>query len=342
MKKSLIALAVLATAGTAFAQSTVTISGNFGSAYQSFDTAAAFDSGQLTTQANAVTAYNLAQTPTTETNLINAFGAVPAVPAKTSKGIAPVTDGSIKLTMVEDLGGGLRLIVASQFQVNDARGGGLTKEDSSLTLAGGFGSLTFANTRSANTAIAANVFASWVPNGGFYRAVDARAEADALAYTSPAIMPGLTVGVVLAEATQGTGTSVVKATLLNANYAQGPLTVAATHKTFSGFSPTQVFFAKKTNTELAATYNFGVANVGLGYGSALTNGGAHLISYGVSVPVGAITFGINGAKRGTANFYEGGVNYSLSKRTQVRAQMGTQDGGKFGGNQYRIGVYHTF
>ena len=280
----------------------------------------------------------------------NTTGTTPATQA--SKGIAPVTDASVKVTATEDLGGGLKITAAGQFAMNASRGGNVTKEDSSVALAGGFGSLAFSSTRTSDTAIGANVFASWLPRVSFYDSVSSRAATDVLSYTSPAIVPGLTLGLAQAELTEGVSTSDQKVTIVSANYSAGPLTVALAQKSANKLTAAQITAqAKKNNTEAAVTYDFGVARVGLGYDSATTGGTAYtskaLTSYGISVPMGAITFGVNGAKRGDNKFYDAGVNYALSKRTQVRAQFGKIDGtsstsATYDGNQYRVGLFHTF
>jgi predicted porin len=308
MKKTLIALAAVAATGAAFAQSTVTLSGTFGAGYQSYENGA---------------------------------------PATTNKGIAPVTDASVKFTAVEDLGGGLKATAAGQFAMNASRGGNLTKEDSSVSLAGGFGTVAFNSTRASDTAISANVFASWLPRVSFYDTVSARIAIDVLSYTTPDIMPGLKFGVAQAELTEGVLTSAKKVDIISANYAKGPLAVAFAQKATTGLTAAELTAgAKKNNTELAATYDLGVAKVGLGYDSATTSGTAYtsknMMSYGVSVPMGAITMGVNGAKRGDRKFYDAGVNYDLSKRTSLRAQFGQMDGGSFDGKQYRVGVLHNF
>jgi len=310
MKKTLIALAVVAASGAAFAQSSVSLSGTFGSAYQSYDTTA---SGVVTK----------------------------------NKGLSPVTDASIKATVVEDLGGGLKVTAAGQFAMNNSRGGNLTKEDSSVALAGGFGTVAFASTRSSDTAIAANVFASWMPVTSFYATVSSRAAGDVLSYTSPAIVPGLTLGLAQFEVTEGAVTSVLKSNILSANYTNGPLTVMVAQKATTGLTAAQLVTTKKNNTELAATYDLGVAKLGLGYDSATTTGAnaytdSNMTSYGVSVPMGAITLGVNGAKRGVRNFYDAGVNYDLSKRTSLRVAFGKMEGGNNAGNQSRVGILHAF
>ncbi len=332
MKKSLIALAALAAVSAASAQSTVVISGTFGAAYQSYETGAV-----------------AAVAPVTATSSVNGVLGTAAVAATTNKGISPVTDASVKFTATEDLGGGLKAIAAGQFAMNNSRGGAVTKEDSSVTLTGGFGSVAFTSTRASDTAIAANVFASWMPITSFYATVSARTSGDVLSYTSPAIS-GFNFSVSQYEVTEGAVTSANKVNILGASYTNGPLTVMAAQKSTTGALAATT--SKKNNTELAATYDFGIAKVGLGYDGATTTGAAkytdsNMTSFGVSVPLGAVTVGVNGAKRGANKFYDAGVNYDLSKRTSVRLAYGDLTGTSssttnYTGKQYRVGLLHNF
>lgn len=85
-----------------------------------------------------------------------------------------------------------------------------------------------------------------------------------------------------------------------------------------------------------------MAKVGIGSGSKTTETGKSLTSYGVSVPMGAVTFGVNGAKRGDVKFYDAGVSYALSKRTSVNVMTGKLTGGDNVGTQTRVGVKHSF
>ncbi len=316
MKKTLIALAVLAASGASFAQSSVTLSGAFGSAYQSY------------------------------------YAGTTSAATTASKGIAPVTDASIKATVVEDLGGGLKVTAAGQFAMNASRGGSLTKEDSSVALAGGFGTVAFTSTRGSDTAIMANVFAAWLPVTSFYATVSSRAAGDSLSYTSPSVN-GFNVGVAQFEATEGAVTSAAKVNTLSSTYTVGPFAAALAYKSTTGLTTAQINAgAKKTNVEAAATYDLGVAKVGLGYDSATTGGtGAYtdkaMTSYGVSMPMGALTLGVNAATRGANKFYDAGANYDLSKRTSLRVQFGKLTGtsstsANNQGNQYRVGVLHSF
>jgi hypothetical protein len=299
MKKSLIALAALAAMTAASAQSTVTISGTFGAAQQSFKTSGVDTKGLVS------------------------------------------TDASVKFTAVEDLGGGLKANAAVQFAANDARGGSLTKEDSSVGLAGGFGSLTFANTRTSNAAIGAHVFASWMPKNFYNGSVEAtRLNIDTLSYVSPELAPGLRVGYSLIEAVQSTATSAAKVNVFSGTYANGPLGLSIA---FKDYNTTAEATPAKDRTEGAVTYDFGIAKVGLGYGTKRTDADEALMTVGVSAPLGALTVGLNYATRGdVGKFYEAGAIYALSKRTSVQLMIGDITGGSSEGKQYRVGVLHNF
>ena len=254
--------------------------------------------------------------------------------------------------MTEDLGGGLKAIAAGQFQLNGDRAGSLTKEDSSVTVTGGFGSVAISNTRSGDTAIAANVFASWMPVTSWYDTVaPLRSNIDLLSYTSPAIS-GFTVGLSITELTQGATTSANKVNTISGTYSNGPLTIMAALKNTTGAVAATV---KRSNTEFAATYDFGVAKIGFGSDGAITTGASaysdsSAMSYGISVPVGAVTVGMNGAKRGVNKFVEGGVNYALSKRSTLALMYGDMTNSSNSsvtyaskaGAQYRVGLKHTF
>jgi hypothetical protein len=258
--------------------------------------------------------------------------------AKASEGFA-MTDSSVRFAVSEDLGGGLRASGFVQFAANDKRGGNIAKEDSNLSLSGGFGSITIANTRSSNAAIAANVFASAMPVTSIYASTDSRAAIDTATYTTPELIKGLRLSITQVEATEGTGTSDPKVNIIGATYSDGPLAVTLAIKDYNALSGGQ------DRTEGAVTYNFGVARVGLGYGTKTTADGDAGVYYGVSIPMGAITIGVNGGKRGDAEYMDAGLAYSLSKRTTVNAMMGNRNTGVAGAadlSQYRVGIFHSF
>lgn len=319
------ALAALASTA-AFAQSTANITGTFGAGYQS-----------------AYTANGATQ----------------------NKGFT-MTDSSVRVAVSEDLGGGLRAAAFVQVAGNASRGGGVTKEDSTVSLSGGFGTVAINNTRTSDTAVNALVFGSSLPVTSFYATVSSRVASDIFSYTSPAVMPGLTLGFARAEVdlsaagvaaagdTDKTSTNAVN--VFSANYVQGPLAVMGAYKSTNLSAALVAAGAKKNNLELAATYDFGVAKVGYGFDSKTSSTGDALHAFGVSVPMGAINVGLNYAKRGDNKFYEAGLKYSLSKRTTANVMFGKLTGTSArvagtgavdttksnAGNQYRIGVVHTF
>ena len=309
MKKSLIALAALAAVTAASAQSTATISGTYGAGYQSF--------------------YNTTASSTSG-----------ATAAGINKGFTQ-TDASVKVDVSEDLGGGLRAAGAVQFAQNPLRGGGLVKEDSSLSLSGAFGTVAYANTRSSNTAIGSQVFASWLPVVSFYSTgnVDSRADVDNFSYTSPELIKGLKAGYTFSEGTEGVATSAAKTNTFSATYSNGPLAAAVAYKSYNASAAGSNM---ANRSEMFVTYDAGVAKVGAGFGSKLTSTGSALTAYGISVPMGAITVGLNGASRGSLNFYEAGVVYALSKRTSANVMFGNLEGGDNAGSQTRVGIKHTF
>jgi hypothetical protein len=285
------------------------------------------------------------------------------------KGIA-VTDSTVRVAAVEDLGGGLKASFAMDFGMGSQRGvsstSGLTKEDSSISLSGGFGTVTLANTRTGDTGLSAMVFSAWLPRVGWYDTVSARAATDVISYTSPAIIPGLTVGASQAEIgltsagvlnnadgvlTNGSTASTTgyKTTTVSANYANGPMTVMLAQKSTNLSAALVALGMKKGNSELAAIYDFGVAKIGVAYDSKTTTTGSALTGFSVNVPFGAVSVGYNTAKRGDNEFTQYGVNYSLSKRSTLSAQAGKNSGVTSNsaatstiGQMYRVGIKHTF
>ena len=316
-------MAAVAVSSAAMAQ--VTVSGGYGVAYQSFDT--------------APVAAKAAGTPNlTGIGTLGAAAAA-AVPAGESKGLA-MTDSSIRFSVAEDIGGGMRASGFVSLSANDSRGGNVTKEDSNLSLSGGFGSITISNTRSSQAAIAANVFASSMPVTSIYASTDSRAAIDTLAYTTPELTKGLRLSLTQVEITQQTATSAAKANVVGAAYSAGPLAVTLAHKIYNAAA-----VGAEDRTEGAITYNLGVARVGLGYGTKTTATGDAGVYYGVSVPMGAITLGVNGGMRGDAEFMDAGAAYALSKRTTINAMFGNRNTGAAGAadlSQYRVGIFHSF
>lgn len=322
MKKSLIALAVLAASGASFAQ-TVTLSGLVGAAYQSVDAGAAGASRGLT-----------------------------LTDASLNVAVSEDLGGGMKIAVNVGLDS-IGSTSTSNF------GQALLRRNTSMVMSGGFGSVAFLNTRSGNL-LTKGMVAPTNLNDGMYdtSGVIARLPVDAIQYMTPTMMGGLNGYVQWVEAgTDGSTTPTVGIAVLGANYAAGPLAAGVAYKMFNYPEPSAAII-RKNRLEAFVTYDLGVAKLGFGYdganvGTVVANAvnDANAMSLGVSVPMGAITLGANWAKRDANTVNEFVVKYDLSKRTSFNASFGKQSidadvtpGATNGinGQQYRIGVYHAF
>ncbi len=380
MKKSLIALAVLAASGASFAQ-TVTLSGLVGAAYQSVDTAGSGAAAAATATAAATaaqTAFNLAPTAANAAALGTATAAAAAAAAavvlpQAYRGLT-LTDVTLNVGVSEDLGGGMKIAVNVGLDSIGSSstsnfGQALLRRNTSMVVSGGFGSFAFLNTRSGNLLTKGMVAPSNL-NDGMYdtSGVVARLPVDAVQYMTPT-MSGFNGYAQWVEAgSDGSTTPTVGIAVLGGNYASGPLVGGVAYKMYNYPEPNT--FIRKNRLEAFVTYDLGVAKLGFGYDGAnvgtnplpavptaaqiaadqLNNSSAY--SLGVSVPMGAITLGANWAKRDVNTVSEFVVKYDLSKRTSFNASFGKQTldadttvgAANIGtnGQQYRVGVYHAF
>jgi predicted porin len=328
MKKTLIALATLALAGAASAQSTVTLSGKLAFAYSATES-----------QAGAKA---------------NGLG---------------VTDGDFVMSATEDLGGGLKAS-ASMAVVSRGRDTAITGRDASISLSGGFGSVTIGAIELGNGLLglggadAPTIGMDGAAIGG--RGVLSQAMlADMLLYTSPSMSGfslaaavldmettsvfGSTAGAAGAGGMESTSPS-PDATLLGVNYAAGALAVAADFTKLGS----NASIANGDRTRLSASYDLGMAKLGAGYermtGSWATLDGNTQYVLGVSAPIGkALTVGanyasnsINGGNKVTG--YELGANYALSKRTgvQVAYQSLKEENVSGDATTFRVRLMHSF
>ena len=151
---------------------------------------------------------------------------------------------------------------------------------------------------------------------------------------------------------------------LMGQYANGPLSVAIAHTTYkNGTAVAPVAITTLTNkvTQLGASYDFGVAKLGGTYMKA-NNGGSGAAEVdtkgyqlGVSVPFGALAviaaMGRSDVDTGVtrtrdAKTWQLGVNYNLSKRTQMFAYTGSTKDSAVGGIDKKTntvaGMRHSF
>ena len=318
MKKSLIALAVLAASGASFAQ--VSITGNVIAGFQSS---------------------NVPKGAVNSTGVI-----IPANGADASTSGFGVDTAEIVFSAKEDLGGGMKasakmgLVDASRGNVRAAGSNiGFGPGDTELGLSGSFGQVTLSTSRgtdylSGGTAGVGGTFMDG-------RVFGARTATDSVAYSVP--VGPVTVGLSYSEKADnlglGKGTSGVSSdtfgrqAVLEVGYANGPLVANAGYLT-------DIDMDGKNHYRLSASYDLGIAKLGGGYelqsfgGAANPAGQAKLtiadLLVGVSVPMGAVTLGANWAQRqvsetnittidGINTGYGLKASYALSKRTAVSA-----------------------
>jgi len=334
MKKTLIALAAvasLATSGAAFAQAT--ISGGFGFA-------------------------SIKDNAGTSQGLLN-------------------TGAWLDVSASEDLGGGMKVSAFMELNMDSSRAsGGITvpacnattespckkvtaspsaySGDRNITLSTPGFSLTLANTRSGGAQSApliapVNLWDGYWGAGG----VITRKNIDAAVLNVP-MGNGFAVQAKYVESDGDYAASAGATTItLATTYSAGPVKAAASVNQ-SSFTPAlQAVLASKGITDprtvsydMSVVYNAGVASVGLGYDSVRrgkqggTDDGAVLA--GVSVPVGAASFGLNYGKRGNGSFNQVGAQYDLSKRTNVNLSFGNTDTGTVQTNEYSLSLNHYF
>jgi len=367
MKKSLIALAALAAVTAASAQSTVTLSGKFGTSFQS----------PLGSEATIKGKANIA-----------------------------ISDGDIGFAAVEDLGGGLKagasMALRSRGRENvkavtvaaNATGGTTAQtyavtyspevgRDATVFLSGGFGTITAGSIELGN-GITGRGFGgtnSSLPtdlnNGGV---LSANAYANILSYSSP-VMSGLSVQLTRADSigSVGNGSTTITATGsetslgLNANvigltYANGPLTAGFDSTAFSGNTTHGGANSDRKRTRMSADYDFGFVKIGVGQednkGTATTGTYAgKQTAFGISAPITpALRVGLAYAKNSenavigvsTAGAVAKGTglsaDYSFSKRTVLNVSYATiarddlADNANYNkeGTQYRVRLMHSF
>lgn len=97
---------------------------------------------------------------------------------------------------------------------------------------------------------------------------------------------------------------------------------------------------------MGASYDLGVAKIGLGYDSkrrGKSTSDKAAVTASISAPVGPVIFGLNYGKRDASDFTEASVKYALSKRSAVYLDYGKAKMAKNASNsQYNLVLVHTF
>lgn len=323
MKKSLVALAVLAASGAAMAQSSVTL-------------------------------YGVADiwVGSSKTNDVRTTQMV-------SGGVSSSRWG---IKGEEDLGGGLKAIFTFEQGVSLDTGAGTGFDrEASVGFAGGFGEVKFGRVWTALDDISGasnSVFDSdLAATTNVFKSADFTANPNnGIRYTSPSFggFSG-TVSYSLDEKSNAANTT--QATAFNVQYANGPLAAQV------GYQTEEVNGAAKSDDylRLGGSYDFGFATAKASYGTVEYASGNEVAEYqiGADVPLSAAmtlsagyasseTENAAGAKLTEREGFGVAVAYSLSKRTTVYGgfHRSTEDnaaGVELTKNSvYAVGVKHTF
>jgi hypothetical protein len=318
MKKTLIALAALAVSGAAFAQSSAVISGGINVGVMATGAAGAAGDAAVATLGGGANAINI------------------------------ITS--------EDLGGGLKGGFTAQMRfnaatgdMNSASGGGTALfHAANAHISGGFGTVRVGKVAEAGNC----AFDPWACTGGAALAggvgvtalVASGTQAQSISYASPAFS-GFSVGY---QTTVSTRTD--ERTVLNIGYTAGPLALSFVRAENSGASgATAMTSTKAEQQSIAVGYTLGFGRITLVNTTTDNAAGvttSDVTSLGLSVPMGATTIlaGYNKDSKAAATAdtkLSLGMNYALSKRTTLGADLFKQDavGGSTG---FVARVRHNF
>uniref|UniRef100_UPI00404728E2 porin n=1 Tax=Flavobacterium sp. TaxID=239 RepID=UPI00404728E2 len=257
----------------------------------------------------------------------------------------------------EDLGGGLAI---STFMDMRLRGRGAATDgtdpgvpdvrgrDASMTLSGGFGSITIGTVEAGNGILGLGGAGAPVYGLDNGTQLTGGSNVDLLQWTSTKFN-GFAVKVTHIDALGAQGADNGKANrLIGVTYAAGPLSVAADSTSYGSASAT----AANNRTRVSASYDLGVAKIGVGNESndkgTAPDRSERVI--GVSVPMGAMTLGLVRASSSVTNTAgsntgtDVGVKYDFSKSTYVALQYQTTKtaGATASAKKYRVQLSKAF
>jgi len=376
MKKSLIALAALAAVSAASAQSTATISGSLAFSFQK-DLTGVTPESSSGADANA----GVASRAVAKGLAVN--------DATVTVGLTEDLGGGLKAAGSISMEGGFHR--GSAMTLAD-RSLSLSGGFGALTVRNTRSSDQMASIFSAGVAVPDDIYTS---SGILSRSANDNISFTTPAL-APGLTTTITYSEAN-DGNQSVATTNGSVTTLTAGYTNGPIGIGASYKmkpqnataTAATFTTTAATantwgLLPKANMELSVTYDLGVAKLGYAYDGAQQGGVATTITtvtdttglidarasrasavalskaasaFSVTVPMGAVTFGFNYAKRDSYTMTQVGAKYDLSKRTSFSAGFGQKTAKNADadvqaalrqvrsgvhGSQYRLRLNHTF
>jgi hypothetical protein len=327
-----------AVSGTAFAQSSVTLSGKLGFGVQAAKGKAAgvaVTDGDIVFTAVEDLGGGLKATVSTAMLLRgrDTSGAQVIAPAAGSAGVA--NGNSTMISSVDRL----------------------TARDATITLSGAFGSATIGAIEAGNGILGLGMGGAPVSLAegldSSKGVVAAASNTNILQWTSNEVVPGLKLSVTRTDginnfyADKNTSGTVTAGTAINLNndyrgsvqsnglgltYAAGALAIAADVTDYSGTTANRNRFS--------ASYDLGM--VKLGAGIQTQQGADDQRVFGLSAPVGALTLGVARADAGTKKGTVYGAQYAFSKTTNFNVSVGDFSGTSFDGSQWRARLLKSF
>jgi hypothetical protein len=235
-----------------------------------------------------------------------------------------MTDADINFSGKEDLGGGMSVSAATSISNEGLRNGGDTSPNNTrINISGGFGSVTYMNILSGAAKMGGASAEDDLSDvlGGY-------STLNVFNYTTPEVMPGLKVGLEWGAA-DSADMAASGSPYIIGYYNAGPLNVYVDNGggTAAGW-------------DLRVKYDLGAANV------AVRTSKDKYTEFGVTVPMGAVTYGFNTVSHKTTGNKGSSISaaYALSKQTSMTFGYvsSAQKNGGTGGNNYRLQLVKAF
>ena len=258
-----------------------------------------------------------------------------------------VTDGNLTFKASEDLGGGMSISTSQEF-VARGRDTTMSGRNASISLSGGFGTLTVGSVEAGNGILGLGGAGAPVYGLDNGTTLAAAGNVDIAALALPT-MNGVTVVLKTLDGTNGGVHSQGGANAsVQVMYNAGALAASVDSTNYGSMRAA----AANSRTRISASYDLGVAKIGFGYENNDKGAAADKKErvLGVSMPMGSMLIGANFASSktdGVAGNNKGtdlGVKYSLSKQSSVFFQYQTTKsaGAANSASKYRVKLHKAF